>query len=88
MNVSHPSNMAKLEVVVYDPENPSTILSPAGYECTEIPGMVQPRKMGLKSCSQYLGTPKDLYVFRILTVALDEDGYVIESRLDTYGGKI
>lgn len=71
----------RVEVVVFDPSDPARILSPADYRCQAVG---DPWQVG--HCTQQMVGTKDLLRLGVLVVALDDQGYVFESSLTTYGG--
>lgn len=70
---------SKVEVVVVDPNDPSTMLSPEGYKCQMLEDSWHPGH-----CTQQLSGAKDLKRLMVIVVALDSEGYVLESSLTMY----
>lgn len=70
---------SKVEVVVVDPSDPSTMLSPEGYKCQRLEDSRHPGY-----CTQQLNGAKDLKKLMVIVVALDSEGYVLESSLTMY----
>ena len=80
VQVSLESIPIKMEAVVFDPQDYSKIFSPDNYEC-------QPQvKQGIVHYQQQLKDIGDLQKFKVLLVSLDQEGFVLESTMQLYGG--
>ncbi|KAK3856960.1 hypothetical protein Pcinc_036764 [Petrolisthes cinctipes] len=88
INVKFTSIPARIEAAVFDPKDPTQLFSPNGYHC---PVIKEPRDLEpatdshpWTSCKIPLKDTKDRHRFMVLVVALDDEGYVYESRMEVY----
>ncbi|KAG0719720.1 hypothetical protein GWK47_049917 [Chionoecetes opilio] len=68
----------KMEVVVFNPQDPSKIFSPENYEC-----QLQVNQGGIQ-CQQQLKDIGSLQELMVLIVFLNQEGFVLGSRMESY----
>ncbi|XP_042241760.1 uncharacterized protein LOC121879228 [Homarus americanus] len=80
VHVTFSTTPTKVEVLVFDVNNPTNVLSPEDYQCQ---AMNEPRQV---HCMQQLVAADHIQTLMVLVVGLDDNGYVLESSFNIYGG--
>ncbi|XP_042241755.1 uncharacterized protein LOC121879224 [Homarus americanus] len=79
VHVTFSTTPTKVEVLVFDVNNPTNVLSPENYQCQ---AMNEPRQV---HCMQQLVAADHIQTLMVLVVGLDDNGYVLESSFAIYG---